>query len=94
MAHIWVATGESNPPERRATARPDEPTGNLDSKSGNQILRILQNLNDEGRTIVMVTHEQETAYYSKRMLHLRDGHFELDEVVKNRLIAKDIEFKK
>ncbi len=72
----------------------DEPTGNLDSKSGNQILRILQNLNDEGRTIVMVTHEQETAYYSKRMLHLRDGHFELDEVVKNRLIAKDIEFKK
>jgi len=51
----------------------DEPTGNLDSKSGREIMEILQNLNDEGTTIIMVTHEQQTAECAKRILTIKDG---------------------
>lgn len=51
----------------------DEPTGALDSKSGAQVMDIFTKLNDEGTTIVMVTHEDEVAAYSKRRIVLRDG---------------------
>ncbi|WP_208560930.1 ABC transporter ATP-binding protein [Marinilactibacillus kalidii] len=51
----------------------DEPTGNLDSKTTEDIMRIFQDLNDEGTTIVMVTHEPEMAEYTKRIVHFRDG---------------------
>ncbi len=51
----------------------DEPTGNLDTKSGSKVLEILQKLNKEGHTVVMVTHEEEAAEYAKRILRLRDG---------------------
>jgi putative ABC transport system ATP-binding protein len=51
----------------------DEPTGNLDSKTTIQILELLQNLNREGRTIIMVTHEPELTPYTKRVLNLLDG---------------------
>lgn len=51
----------------------DEPTGNLDSKSSIEIMEILQKLNQEGRTIILVTHEDEIARYSKRIISLRDG---------------------
>ena len=51
----------------------DEPTGALDSKSGEQIMEIFQRLNDEGVTIVMITHEPEIAAHAKRTLHIRDG---------------------
>lgn len=57
----------------------DEPTGNLDSKSGNQILSILQDLNEQGRTIIMVTHEQDTALHAKRIIKLKDGRLEGDQ---------------
>lgn len=56
----------------------DEPTGNLDTKSGKEIMEILQDLNKLGHTIVMVTHEAHIAEYSKRTIYLRDG-----EVVKD-----------
>lgn len=57
----------------------DEPTGNLDTKTGELILGILADLNDEGHTIVMVTHEEEAAEYASRVIRLRDGELEKDE---------------
>ncbi len=51
----------------------DEPTGNLDSKTGSEIMSIFESLNAEGKTIVLVTHEKYIADYSKRMIYLRDG---------------------
>ncbi len=51
----------------------DEPTGNLDSKSGLQVMSILQNLNKEGKTIILVTHEINTAEHAKRIIKIRDG---------------------
>ncbi len=56
----------------------DEPTGNLDTKTGTQILDLLAELHDEGHTIVMVTHEEEAAEYASRILKLRDGKLESD----------------
>ena len=55
----------------------DEPTGNLDSRSGQEIMQILDNLNAQGRTIVMVTHEAEVAVHAQRTLHVRDGRVEM-----------------
>ena len=51
----------------------DEPTGNLDTASSNEVMAIFSQLNDEGRTIVIITHEQDIASYAKRIVRLRDG---------------------
>jgi len=67
----------------------DEPTGNLDSKSGVQVMDILQKLNKEGNTIILVTHETFTAEHAKRIIHLRDGLLESDKLVKNQRFAND-----
>lgn len=56
----------------------DEPTGNLDSDSGEQIMQILQNLHSAGRTIILVTHETYTARFADRLISMKDGHIELD----------------
>jgi len=66
----------------------DEPTGNLDSKSGLQVMKILQSLNEEGKTIILVTHERYTAEHAKRILRIKDGVIESDEKVTNRQIAQ------
>ncbi|WP_251861618.1 ABC transporter ATP-binding protein [Clostridium sp. Marseille-Q2269] len=65
----------------------DEPTGNLDTKSSMDIMRIFQNLNDDGSTIIMVTHEPDIAKYTKRIVKFRDGHIVSDEKVLNREIV-------
>ena len=67
----------------------DEPTGNLDSKSGLQVMAILQKLNDAGKTIILVTHETLTAEHAKRMLSMKDGEIVCDEPVVNRRFARD-----
>lgn len=69
----------------------DEPTGNLDSKTGLQVMRILQDLNRSGRTIVLVTHETYTAQHAKRILRLVDGRIVADETVSERREAADEE---
>jgi putative ABC transport system ATP-binding protein len=51
----------------------DEPTGNLDSKTGDEIMQILDRLNRQGRTIIMVTHEPDVARRAKRQIHMKDG---------------------
>ncbi len=66
----------------------DEPTGNLDSKSGLQVMAILQQLNDDGRTIILVTHETATAEHAKRILRMVDGQIIADEAVEHRRIAR------
>jgi putative ABC transport system ATP-binding protein len=58
----------------------DEPTGNLDSVTGEGIMRVLAGLNEEGQTIVLVTHEKNIAAFSKREVHLLDGLIEKDFV--------------
>lgn len=67
----------------------DEPTGNLDSKSGQEVMEILQDLNEDGHTIIMVTHEQYVAQCAKRIITLKDGQIISDEKVDNRVLAKD-----
>jgi putative ABC transport system ATP-binding protein len=67
----------------------DEPTGNLDSKSGIQIMEILDDLNEKGNTIILVTHETHTAEYAKRIIRVKDGEIIDDSVVAHRRRAKD-----
>ena len=72
----------------------DEPTGNLDSISGLQIMKIFQNLNEEGKTIILITHETYTAQHAQRILSVKDGEIVSDEPVKDRRIAHDGEMLK
>lgn len=67
----------------------DEPTGNLDSKSGAQVMDMLQKLNDAGNTIILVTHETFTAEHAKRIIRIKDGSIISDEEVRNRRFIKD-----
>lgn len=59
----------------------DEPTGNLDTRSGEEIMAIFDKLNSEGNSIIMVTHERNIAEHAKRIIYLKDGIIENDEIV-------------
>ena len=70
----------------------DEPTGNLDSRTSVEIMQIFQDLNGQGLTLVLVTHEQDIAQFAKRIVVFRDGRIRRAEVVKNRPRAADVLF--
>jgi putative ABC transport system ATP-binding protein len=70
----------------------DEPTGNLDSHTSVEVMALFQSLNDQGITIVLVTHEPDIAVYAKRIVEFRDGNVRRDEIVKDRRnAAADLE---
>jgi putative ABC transport system ATP-binding protein len=87
---VAIARALANDPELLLA---DEPTGNLDSKTSVEVMGVFQQLNEQGITIVMVTHELDIARYCKRNLILRDGRLVRDELVPNRLIA-EVEMRK
>ena len=58
----------------------DEPTGNLDSKTGEEIMVLLEDLYQRGNTIILVTHERDIAAHARRTIHLRDGRIEMDQM--------------
>jgi len=67
----------------------DEPTGNLDTRTSTEVMALFQELNEQGITIVLVTHEPDIAVYAKRIVEVRDGRIRRDEAVKSRRSAAD-----
>jgi putative ABC transport system ATP-binding protein len=59
----------------------DEPTGALDTATGNEIMALFERLHQEGNTVLLVTHEQDIALHANRIIHIRDGSVERDEIV-------------
>jgi len=68
----------------------DEPTGNLDSAAGKHVMEILQNLHEEGHTIILVTHEKTTAEHAARIIRIMDGHIVSDDTTFERRIASQV----
>ena len=67
----------------------DEPTGNLDSKSGAQVMAILHELNEKGKTVILVTHETYTAQFARRLIQIKDGDIVNDGIITERRNAKE-----
>jgi putative ABC transport system ATP-binding protein len=68
----------------------DEPTGNLDSRTSEEIMGIFQQLNDEGKTVVLITHEPDIAQHAKRVVTVRDGLIQHDEYVQQRRVIQQV----
>jgi len=83
---VAIARGLANHPSLLLA---DEPTGNLDSRTSIEIMGVFQKLNDQGITIIMVTHELDIAQYTKRMIVMRDGKVVSDTPVNNRFNAEN-----
>src|SRR5438093_12500110 len=83
---VAIARGLANHPSLLLA---DEPTGNLDSRTSIEIMGVFQRLNDQGITLIMVTHELDIAQYTRRMVVMRDGKVVSDAPVANRLNAEN-----
>jgi putative ABC transport system ATP-binding protein len=83
---VAIARGLVNQPK---VLLADEPTGNLDTKTGFEVMGVFQSLNEKGITIVMVTHELDIASFAKRKVVMRDGIILSDEPVQTRLTAAE-----
>ncbi len=68
----------------------DEPTGNLDSITSEEIMAVFQDLNRQGKTVVIVTHEEDIAQHCKRIIRFRDGRVIIDEKVKDQVDAREV----
>jgi putative ABC transport system ATP-binding protein len=68
----------------------DEPTGNLDTRTGEEIMALFQELNRQGKTVVIVTHEHDIAQHCKRIVRFRDGRVQSDEAVPRPVDARDV----
>ena len=68
----------------------DEPTGNLDSRTGEEIMGIFQRLNREGKSILLVTHEMDIAQHTQRVIYIRDGIIGGQEKIEDRLLAEEV----
>jgi putative ABC transport system ATP-binding protein len=68
----------------------DEPTGNLDSRTSVEVMEIFQKLNEEGLTIILVTHEPDIAQFAKREIVFRDGQIKRDDVVEVPHVASEV----
>jgi putative ABC transport system ATP-binding protein len=68
----------------------DEPTGNLDTRTSEEIMVMFQDLHAEGKTVVIVTHEEDIARHAERIVRFRDGHIVSDEPVENRADAHEM----
>src|SRR5687768_6649633 len=66
----------------------DEPTGNLDSRTSVEIMGIFQDLNDDGKTVVLITHEADIAQHAKRVVHVKDGRIQQDERIEQQRIER------
>jgi putative ABC transport system ATP-binding protein len=76
MQRVAIARALINNP---AIILADEPTGNLDQKTGKAVLETFQKLNDQGRTIILITHDQYVAQHAERIIKIRDGKIISDE---------------
>ena len=77
MQRVAIARALINNP---AIILADEPTGNLDTKTSHLVMSALQELNKKGHTIILITHEMDVANYANRVIHIRDGMIEKDEI--------------
>ncbi|MBI5530539.1 MAG: ABC transporter ATP-binding protein [Candidatus Doudnabacteria bacterium] len=83
MQRVAIARALVNDP---AIILADEPTGNLDTKTGEIVLKTFQELNSQGRTIILITHEHDVASHAKRIIHIKDGNILSDETNHHQII--------
>jgi putative ABC transport system ATP-binding protein len=86
MQRVAIARALVNNP---ALILADEPTGNLDTKTGELVLDTFQNLHNEGRTIILITHERYVAEHAQRIIHIRDGEIIDDEKINKRRVINN-----